>query len=202
MGIFGYDKKHVRILLRVLFVAALCLGVGTATHYYSSARPKDIYEKAQKKIEEGDYYEAEQLLKDIEDYGDAGELRRQIADENIVFKCLKNGSVQEDVANLLQVYQVEMYKEKNGEYAVVITFGLLGEDGETMVRKVLFTYDDGYKIYHSSISSSESGNLKTEEDKQTYAEIERYRTEYENSSHASIDRINRVLKRNLEIQIY
>lgn len=198
---FDYDKKHIKILLRILFVAALCLCVGTATHYYSSARPKNIYDRAQRAITKGDYYKAEQLLEKIEDYADAGTILRQIADENIVFQCIQNNRGQEDLERLLQVYQVEMYEEQEG-YAVVLTFGLSGDDGDTLVRQALFLSENDYQLYHSPISFADGTSLKKEEDRDTYEKIEKYRENKKNVADVSNDRINNILQQGIQVQTY
>ncbi len=198
MSIFSYDKKHVKILLRVLFVAALCLGVGTATHYYSSSVPKDTYSEAKEALAEGNYLEADKLLKDIEEYADSMDIRKQISDELIVFKCIDAIKKYDDKSIILQVYDAEIYNEDVKK--VILSYGVPGNDGDTIIYRALFTEQDGEYIMHNApITSFESGNIKNDNDKDTLNEIIRLRSERTDLSVANIDRVNEIVDLGIDV---
>lgn len=200
MALLSYNKKHMKILLRLLFVVLLCFAVGMGTHYYSAMLPKDIYVEAKKALDKGDYREAELKFADIPGYADVDDIVREIRDEAALFRCIHilEGKQNTDI---LQVYYSEIYNTED-ENILILSYGISGELKDTIIYRAMFKEQNGeYILINSPIESTENSSHMTEVDKETYALMNSIRQENDNVSTASLDRINHLLDNQVVIKV-
>ena len=194
----GINKRHLKILIAIFIGAIACLIVGFATHYVSAALPRDRYADAKKALDKGDYVEADKLLRGLDEYADAGEIREEIEDEMDMFFCLDMVKEEYSYDKILQVYTVEKYDAD--KETLVISYGVPGENGDTIAYRAVFVKADEYKLFNSPFIF-EDGDIKKKTDIESFEYVLECRNSYSDCSKVKMSRVNKLLDEGVEVEI-